>query len=297
MAEWTAEWTHHDLRRLCAAGRSITKGPLNDTYAGTLGGRPVFVRHRVLDDPGYGQTFAGERYVSALLSGRVRVPEVLQVVADEQGRDRFAVFEFVDGRAPDWEAPEVLTALADRLLAIHAIPADGLGDVGGALSRTAVPRYLLDLIRRECELLPRHAGDPLIGAPDALAGAMACFEGERPCLCHGDVHRENWLVDQAGELWTLDWEAARFRVAAADFNQMRAGWLTAGQEEIVLSRYLERSGRDRAVFTRQIAILRLLWHIRTYNFQVLVRGRSPRRHRENLDAANVLLGEILRGTP
>ncbi|GAA3075300.1 phosphotransferase [Streptosporangium carneum] len=291
------EWTHHDLRRLCAAGRSITKGPLNDTYAGTLGGRAVFVRHRVLDAPGYGQTFAGERYVSPLLSGRVRMPEILQVVPDEQGRDRFAVFEFVDGRTPDWEAPEVLAALADRLLAVHAVTADGLGEVGGPLSRVAAPRYLLDLIRRECELLPRHAGDRLIGAADLLGEAMACFEGEAPCLCHGDVHRENWLADESGELWALDWEAARFRVAAADFNQMRAGWLTAEQEEVVLSRYLERSGRDRAVFTRQIAILRLLWHVRTYNFQVLVRGRAPERHRENLDAANALLDEIRRGTP
>ncbi|MFD0890421.1 phosphotransferase, partial [Streptosporangium algeriense] len=125
------EWTHQDLRRLCAAGRPITKGPLNDTYAATLGGRAVFVRHRVLDDPCYGQTFAGERLVGPLLPGRIRVPEILQVVADEQGDDRFAVFEFVDGHAPDWDDPEVLTALADRLLDVHAIPADGLGDVGG----------------------------------------------------------------------------------------------------------------------------------------------------------------------
>lgn len=290
------EWTHHDLRRLCATGRPITKGPLNDTYAATLGGRAVFVRHRVLDDPCYGQTFAGERHVGPLLSGRVRVPEILQVVADERGVDRFAVFEFVDGHAPDWDDPEVLTALADRLLDVHAIPADGLGDVGGPLSRTAVPEHLLGLLRRECELLPAHAG-PLRGAADLLTGAMTCFEKEEPCLCHGDVHRGNWLVDRAGELWTLDWEAARFRVAAADFNQMRAGWLTAEQEEIVLSRYLERSGRDRTVFTRQIAILRLLWHLRTYNFQVLVRGRSPRRHLENLGAACSLLGEVLGESP
>ncbi|MGY0024945.1 phosphotransferase [Streptomyces sp. cg35] len=34
---------------------------------------------------------------------------------------------------------------------------------------------------------------------------------ERPfCLVHGDLHRENLIVDSGGELWVIDWELAMF---------------------------------------------------------------------------------------
>ncbi|WP_329273561.1 phosphotransferase family protein [Streptomyces sp. NBC_01451] len=34
---------------------------------------------------------------------------------------------------------------------------------------------------------------------------------ERPfCLLHADLHRENFVLDRAGRLWTIDWELAMF---------------------------------------------------------------------------------------
>ncbi|SNT42107.1 phosphotransferase [Actinacidiphila glaucinigra] len=58
--------------------------------------------------------------------------------------------------------------------------------------------------------------DPLLDAlaiPESLLEALPEELGgltRRPfALLHGDLHRENLVVDGAGELWTIDWELAR----------------------------------------------------------------------------------------
>ncbi|MDH6139336.1 MULTISPECIES: aminoglycoside phosphotransferase family protein [Kitasatospora] len=278
------EPTCAEVEQACVQGRLITRGPLNDTYEAELRGRRVFVRHRTTDDPEYGQTFAAERHVAPLLDGALRIPRVIQVVPDAGGRERYAVFEFVPGTPPDWTSRPVLRELADALLRVHRIAGSGFGSVGAAPQRRPAAALLADLIRAEAHRLPDGPERDRLGG-STVESAAHCFRGELPTLCHGDVHAGNFRTDRAGRFWVLDWEAARYRVPAADFNQLHDHWLSGGRQRVVLERYLERSGRDPLVFTRQIRLLRLLWHLRTYNFHTLVRGEPTAAHRRHLDAA------------
>lgn len=221
------EPTCAEVEQACVQGRLITRGPLNDTYEAELRGRRVFVRHRTTDDPEYGQTFAAERHVAPLLDGALRIPRVIQVVPDAGGRERYAVFEFVPGTPPDWTSRPVLRELADALLRVHRIAGSGFGSVGAAPQRRPAAALLADLIRAEAHRLPDGPERDRLGG-STVESAAHCFRGELPTLCHGDVHAGNFRTDRAGRFWVLDWEAARYRVPAADFNQLHDHWLSGG---------------------------------------------------------------------
>ncbi|MEV3856152.1 phosphotransferase [Streptomyces sp. NPDC050095] len=96
------------------------------------------------------------------------------------------------------------------------------------------------------------------GTFGGLFGALGVDEGafrrlrrfvsglsERPfCLVHGDLHRENLIVDASGELWVIDWELAMFgdplydlathlhlmRYPAAQARQVTGLWRAAVEE-------------------------------------------------------------------
>jgi len=50
-------------------------------------------------------------------------------------------------------------------------------------------------------------GDGCFGA---LRERVAGLRPRRFCLLHADLHRENFVVDAGGRLWTIDWELAMF---------------------------------------------------------------------------------------
>lgn len=259
-------------------GRKITDGSLNATYQITLAGRPAFVRERLVRDQEYGQVFAGERHLPSSITSALRVPALRQIVAE-----RFAVFEWVDGAPPDWTNPEVLDALAAALVTIHCHTGDDLGDLGRDRRKVPVAGFLAELLATEHRRLPKKLRARL-RMPDTAE--EFCDEAIR--LCHGDVHPGNFLW-RDGELWVLDWEAARFRVAAADFNQLHHSWLDDAGQRRVLDRYCALTGRDAGPFLRQVRILRALWHLRTFNFHTLVLGANPAAYRQHLEAAESFL--------
>lgn len=121
---------------------------------------------------------------------------------------------------------------------------------------------------------------------------MEVFRNEPVVLCHGDVHAGNWLPDRASRLWLVDWEAARFRVAASDFNQLHWHWLDRKSQDLLLGHYAHISGRDLRPLYAQVGVTRLLWHLRTYNFYTLVQGEAPGAHAAHLDHAAGLLSDI-----
>ncbi|QIB44994.1 aminoglycoside phosphotransferase family protein [Streptomyces aureoverticillatus] len=45
---------------------------------------------------------------------------------------------------------------------------------------------------------------------EALRARMSRMVSRPFCLLHGDLHRENFIVDPQGQLWTIDWELAMF---------------------------------------------------------------------------------------
>lgn len=287
MIAWS-DVTVAEAERACAEGRLITAGPLNNTYGVTLRGRPVFIRHRVVHDLEYGQTFAAERFVYGLLGPSVNVPRLLFFCEGGEG-SAYAGFEYLVEEPTDWSAPSSLTGLATVLAAVHEVTGQHLGNAdGGVGAGTDVVPFLRDLFENELQRAPREllreVGD------DRLRGWIgeteALFDGEPVTLCHGDVRDANIVTDQAGRNWLVDWEAARFRVPAADFNQMHYDWLTASQEKAVLEHYMELTGRDLNLFVRQIRSLRILWHLRTMNFYLLVHHQSftqQHRHRRLLN--------------
>ena len=265
-----------ELDRLCTPETRINHGPLNDAFVIEIDGRRVFVRKRVLVDATYGQTFAGERFVPPVLRQHIRVPALLGVIVDEEMRERFAVFAFVSGREPDWSTERTLRDLAEVLASIHRCPARGFGDVGRDPITCSAPDFIQELIEAELGRLPPalEATRLILETLRPTARLVEVLDGETPVHCHGDVHRGNFLTDDGGDLWVLDWEAARFRVAASDFNQMSHRWLKPDQELLVMQEYARQSGRDLRWLTAQIAVLRVLWHLRTFNFQILVKGSA-----------------------
>ncbi len=289
MSPWS-DLSLDEVRQACAQGRLIVRGPLNDAYQAKLRGQTVFIRHRTVRDAEYGQTFAAEQYVYKLLDSRVRIPPLLAVVAD-QGQAAYAVFEFVPTQPTNWGSPEALANLAQALAAIHEVKGDGLGYVGRESQKMEITGYLRQLYIDE-----RSRTDPAVQqaiGKDRLAywidAVDALFDSEPIVLCHGDVYAANVLSDLGGNLWLIDWEAARYRVAASDFNQMRHGWLSYPQEQTLLREYVKVTGADGRRLSGQVASLRVLWHVRTLNFYMQVHKQPLQEQRQHIDAALALL--------
>lgn len=101
---------------------------------------------------------------------------------------------------------EVYRQLGRVLGRLHAIPADGYGDVdgegdeGGEI-RDPLPdngAYMALLLERDLGAFRANAGDPALADRIAahLADRASAFdECRRPAYCHGDVHEPNLLVE------------------------------------------------------------------------------------------------------
>lgn len=269
--------TVNDVRAACEAGQLVAVGVNNNAYVTTLYGQSVFIRERTVDHGPYLQTFAGERFVADLFAESlvVNIPRLHAVVVDECRLERYAVFDAIEGSPLTWGSDDI-TALANVLATIHDVRGTGLGDVRGPF-HYGEPGAFIDAVL-QAEISRVEYGSPMDSVLRPLRKGFdvsPVFSGEPTCLCHGDVHRDNFMRDTSGRLWALDWEAAKYRVAAADFNQLRNGWLDAAGQDELLRTYAEIRGRYIIDFSRQIAILTLLWHVRTYNFFTAVKGVSP----------------------
>lgn len=275
------------LNAIRESGRLIVAGPLNNAYEVTIAGLRLFVRERVVVNAEYGQQFAAERHLMGLLGTAVRVPRFIKVILDHSGGERFALFEFVAGTPPDWSDARTIRALADTLAAVHVVAGRRLGNITGPFSDLPVRPYLAGLMNTEAF---RLTVDPALGLAVArFADSLDIFDDEPIVLCHGDVHPGNFLTGIDAALWTLDWEACRYRVAAADFNQIAYQWMDPHQEQLLLDAYCDRTGRDGGRFREQVRALRLLWHIRTFNFYVNILHQDIDRYEPHLTAARGLV--------
>jgi spectinomycin phosphotransferase len=141
---------------------------------------------------------------------------------------RLAVFELVDGDPLDDRAladPGMAGRVARLVAAIHAanpapavpvpsverfeVAADELGRRLAALDPQA--GAAADGLAAEARALvwpQRRALLDLVGRVQDL-GAAAGAPAQERVLCHGDLIGDNLLVDRAGRLWVVDWDAAR----------------------------------------------------------------------------------------
>ncbi|MCQ4079967.1 aminoglycoside phosphotransferase family protein [Streptomyces sp. RB6PN25] len=173
--------------------------------------------------------FSSDEELLADLQGKVpRIPEVVPVDG------RMSVHSFIEGETlgtltgPDRPIAEHhLSQLAELFGSLARIDVSGLrqerapgheehmslvhsDDSSGFLARlvdhTAGEVY--EPHRTEFEALFKA-----VGVPDEALRVVAKELPEltpRPYrLLHGDLHRENLIVDRAGDLWTIDWELAR----------------------------------------------------------------------------------------
>src|SRR5215218_7879357 len=145
-----------------------------------------------------------------------------------------AVFELVDGDPLDDRAladPGMAGRVARLVAAIHAatpapavpvpsverfeVAADELSRCLAALDPQA--GAAADGLAAEARTLVwprRRALLDLVGRVQDL-GAAAGAPAQERVLCHGDLIGDNLLVDRAGRLWVVDWDAARLALASS----------------------------------------------------------------------------------
>ena len=275
------------LLQACEGAECVHRGPLNVGYrvvTAELGA--AFVRLRLVHDEQYGQTFAAERYLEPASVAGINIPSLL-AFSDEPA---IAAFEWIDGSAPNWTS-SALRQLASALARLHENTGAGFGDIAAPKIKSDAPRYLWQLFRTELHRA-RSAALPADLAHNRTAQLRKLFDifvDEVPRLVHGDIHAGNLLQDKSGLLWLLDWEAARYRVAASDFNQAHTGWLTAEQDATLLTMYCCLTDRNEAAFRRQVQLMRALWHLRTFNFTNLVlRSAAAEDDHHLLDASEAI---------
>ncbi|MFJ3902709.1 aminoglycoside phosphotransferase family protein [Streptomyces sp. NPDC090025] len=215
---------------------------------------PVLVRTAGPGNEAMDLTLWPEPAVLEAIRGHVsRAPRLLHVQSDPP----FQIHEFIEGRlvhdlAPDAGSPvpDGVVEGVERLFAeLLRIPSEALpptpADWPADGDTVAFALLLLDGVR---EIRGRAAGvlEGLysdLGVPadpcSELAGRAVHELTPRPFrLLHGDIHRQNMILDQGGEVVFLDWELAlwgdpvydladhlhKTGYPAADRERVEAGW-------------------------------------------------------------------------
>ncbi|MET9824316.1 MULTISPECIES: aminoglycoside phosphotransferase family protein [Streptomyces] len=148
----------------------------------------------IVDVEGLGlQTFIEGRTLGAYRPAGRRVPDAVfgQIV------DLFRQLAPITGgtlraarRCPPWDAPED-------------------GDTDGFLKRLVV--FVEEQVYDANRPFFGDLFEALGVRDEALAHLEKSLSGLTPrpfCLLHGDLHRENLVIDAGGRLWTIDWELA-----------------------------------------------------------------------------------------
>lgn len=233
--------TASDVRRQ-AAGLSrdeVVEGPLkgyhHETYAlslppeNPLSARFARGKYRA-PRPGVlwfdRRCFASEERLLIALAGRIeRIPEVAEVAEDVFVQGFVEGGTLGSGPVPGRVlSPRHLGQLGRLFRETVAVKADELRDVKRSCSphghpaagdSTAFLNQLIGFTEREVyDANAKEYGGLFgkLGVHREALGTLRVPEGRlagRPfVLVHGDLHRHNFIVDPAGDLWTIDWELA-----------------------------------------------------------------------------------------
>ncbi|MFE7380534.1 phosphotransferase [Streptomyces zhihengii] len=251
-----------------SAGEALIEGPLkgyhHETYAFPLPGADGgagSVRWKCRE-PRDGvlwfdrRWFASEGALIRALAGRVAgVPEIMLV--DGIGLQRFIEGTTLGafggpGSAVAERHLRQLERLFGELAAIGpgALGVEPLGAADTAVGDGDCAGFAAELLRFTEEQvrqahLPHH-GELFraLGVPEdgltRLARRMGSLTGRPFCLLHGDLHRENFVVDGHDRLWTIDWELAAFGDPLYDLaTHLHLMRYPARQEAVVARRWRE----------------------------------------------------------
>lgn len=264
----------------------LADGMLNTVIQVTFAGASpdVVVRLRHFHDPEYGQEFAAERFVYPLLAGKgVMYPALISACTDigECGA-LFAVFEYVPGTLLDdgsltyssgrGRSEGLLYKIAQSLAAIHSVKNSGYG-THTSITHPAEQRraFLERLLMREAAALrtrridfaPHYerAVEEWLDLIDLLPPHLG-----NPTLVHGDVHGRNLIVSRGEDVFLIDWESSRFRIAPYDLAQIRYVNLRddARASDFLLKAYVESltETTDIDLFRSVVEVCQYFWQCR-----------------------------------
>ncbi|MEU4085603.1 phosphotransferase family protein [Streptomyces aureus] len=235
MAPGTTSLAHERAVEL-SGDESLVEGPLqgyhHETYVVTL---PAAGRGRwKCREPRPGllwfdrRCFASEEQLIRALEGRIEgIPGLVPDLPERSDLQRFIEGStlgtlYRSGSEIPFALFEQIVALFSQLVEVKVDsinvprtcspddrPADG--DTAGFMERLIVFTEREVYLRNmpDFEVLFHGlglGGDPFGNLRERVSGLTA-----RPfCLLHADLHRENFVVDAEGRLWTIDWELAMF---------------------------------------------------------------------------------------
>lgn len=205
-----------------------------------------------------------------------RIPQVGEQVVHGQ---RFTFLAFIEGVTLDrirgsrpGRVPErYLDQIEELFRALAAVDADALAAHGGPTPDTACPDHDLGSYpsrggstgflralthftvahayrerHKEMEELLDRLGVPA-DALDAFARRSHRLTDRPRTLLHGDLHRKNFVVDRAGDLWTIDWELALSGDPLYDLaTHLHLMDYPADQEREMVERWRRAVGPDRS---------------------------------------------------
>ena len=263
----------------------LATGMLNVVTRVTFAGShpDVVVRVRQFHHSEYGQEFAAERFAYPLIDTKnVNAPQLLFACVDTDECDTIvAVFEYIEGILLDqhfddgtYSGPrkkKLLGKIAESLASIHEVKGAGYG-THTSISHLPSQRRLFfeGLFQSEAVRLRAlkidFASDyerVLDRWLDIIDLLPMSFGG--PTLVHGDVHGRN-LIISADEVFFLDWEASRFRIAPYDLAQLRYINLRSDPDasEFFIKYYIESSTApiDVDLLKETIDICQYFWQCR-----------------------------------
>lgn len=286
--------TFNAIRSAIKAGNLIAKGVLNNTYRIEISQEIYFVRERILNtSTDYGQSFAGERYIPKSLKKIIPIPSLLGVVSDATERERYAIFDYIPSIETKWSS-ETLGTLVNYFLSIHGYSRKWPGKPRDSREKYEINEYIKKIFSNEIiRLSESDRAINGIGRRIAkIANLLPRYKDDDICLCHGDVRHANFLTGRDGKLWLIDWEAIRYRVPASDFNQLTHDWLTEEEDIELIIKYCKLRNIVFSVFLLEVLAYRVLWHLRTYNFEVNIRGGKKSDFDYHLGRAKEILNKV-----
>ena len=193
-----------------------------------------------------------------LLKDSGRTPRLYYVDGSKKYLDKgILVMEYLPGVALDYEKD--LMKAADILVDIHrqALPGEsGLIEAGSGFS------FVLD----ECEEMFKHYTESKYADKDienrirhlldmgwklSKSGEVS-FDGLYKCLINTELNSTNFLINEEGKNYLIDWEKAVFGYPAQDIGHFLAPTSTFWKTDIILTkaeiddfitRYIEKAGR------------------------------------------------------
>jgi aminoglycoside phosphotransferase (APT) family kinase protein len=269
---------------------NIATGLLNEVYQTELdNGKQLIIRKRIFQHQEYGQQFASERYVYEFIKGKKIYKPHLYHVCNDTTSNPFpvAVFEYISGPTADkifgdstsdkTHCFQLLDQLAYALSEIHSVTGTGYGsimDINFPPDQT--DKFLSHLFSKETERLCKVDAS-LAKAYDKAQQKWVMYicslppELTRSCVVHGDIHGRNLIAHKIDQLFLIDWEASRYRMALFDFGQFRFLNLKDDQKmwEHFAKAYLTYRGINFSVsdFSEVTAILETFWKCRMSLFQ------------------------------